>query len=354
VLRIFLLAYFVVTTTAFFQLTLNRNSPLFIVAIVVISFFCLGLLVLIGVRLVSAGYQKAFERKTLRIRFGALYTHYQVKHYRFFIPYVASQFVMSVFFGFLYTYPWVQLIGVLSTEAVMLILLMFIGPFEYRFTSAMNIFTAVIRTVSAALQILLHPTLGFGPVPQLAIGVVQMVLQALVFLCFALILVVNMLRAGCNSCTSKKVPDNDPQVPSGRQGYDPHGALPTTTNNLHSRETGQEFPGDSLDRKFAQHRRTTIANQAPGAPSASRPVSAGFSPQAPVAAHPTFRPKSADDIHLAEPLQPHPAHPDADQELEGLFEPADEDGNSSADEHEEEIMSEEERTQRQRLAAIDF
>lgn len=146
----FLLAYFALAAVAFYQLTIHDCWPIFAIALVIIVFFIIGLMAFLTWRIIQyrTEVSRLFSTFRLSISYGALYTQYTIKNYRFFTWVLIYTLAKSAFQGLAQGSPWVQVIGLLTIEVVFFGLLVSKRPLEKKVAMWLNGIISAVRILT--------------------------------------------------------------------------------------------------------------------------------------------------------------------------------------------------------------
>ena len=195
-LRLYLLAYFALLATSFNQLQIE-NAPWYLMALsiscIVVFVFAATTFIAIQVLKVKP-YRTLFEAKTYLLKYGPLYNMYRSNTYRFFLLYFFYKIGTSAAVGLAGDNAVTQMGILIALELCLFALVAYIYPFKDKFSNRLNIFISVMRLLSVSTLVAFIAEVQVPLTTKKLIGLGALLLHAIVFLCFFVLMLRNLLK----------------------------------------------------------------------------------------------------------------------------------------------------------------
>lgn len=184
-----------------------------------------------------------YEDKSIWIKYSLFYDCYQKKFWWTFIPAIAYMFAKGCVVAAADGHGFAQTIAQLVIEGVMLVLLVFVRPYERRSGNVINIFIQVVRALSVVCILVFVegkspepipssranvPELGISQTTQTITGVVLIVVQSVLTGLLAILIAVNAIIICCKENPHRKRRKEAEKVnrdSNNLTSLDPHNSL---------------------------------------------------------------------------------------------------------------------------------
>ncbi|KAG0296692.1 hypothetical protein BGZ98_000854, partial [Dissophora globulifera] len=199
-LRVILLAYFAVATTAFYQLTLQDTWAITLLAVMTLLLF-LALITYITLRLRRAGGKSLFVDQRLKSKYGVLYDQYVLSTYWFFVPVLIYQILKAAIVGLGHggnnssyennlgrhgsASSWVQTSLLLLVEIGFATLLIWKRPFADSTPNRLNSALSCVRVLNVVMLAVLIEGATISTVSRTVVGVIITGTQAVMMIVLA-------------------------------------------------------------------------------------------------------------------------------------------------------------------------
>lgn len=153
---------------------------------------------------VDGDTDKLYEDKAIWVKYSMFYEAYRKDYWWVFVPIIVYMLVKGSVLAAADGHGMVQTVTLLIVEAIMLILLLWIRPYERRSGNIINTVIAVVRVLSMICILIFVEEFGIAESTQTVTGIVMIAIQSTLTAVLAILIAWNAINACCKMNPHRK------------------------------------------------------------------------------------------------------------------------------------------------------
>ncbi|KAK4051369.1 hypothetical protein OIV83_002853 [Microbotryomycetes sp. JL201] len=197
-LRLLLITWYPLLIFSFYQWRLGQSDAWAPIVLSVFTFLLTtaAVLVLLGTTLVHGGRRREQRARLFSDRLGpnAPFTNaFKSSRWWFVAPTVFATFARAAFISFAQGYGWVESIGLVAIEVLVLAAMCIFTPFSDKSSNGMQIIIQILRCIISAALIPFNASIGLNEIIRTAIGAVIAVVEAVVVVFLFILVLIDLV-----------------------------------------------------------------------------------------------------------------------------------------------------------------